>query len=248
MKALIIDDRKEVSSMIQSALEDYCPQISEITQAHSVASGLTAIASGQPDVVFLDVELGDGTGMDLLKKLEDITFQIVFVTAHDKYALDAFQFAAVDFLLKPIDPTELIRSVHRAEKKLRQQDQLEQLKILNAHMEKRKDASKIVLKNNQAVFFFHLHEIIRCEADGAYTRFFIEDQPEVMVSQGLKTYETLLEPHRFFRTHNSHLVNLDKVRKFDKKEGGLLVMDNGDQVPVSVRRKEALLKALSTSL
>lgn len=245
MKALIIDDRKEVSSMIQSALESYCPQISEIVQAHSVASGLTAIASSKPDLVFLDVELGDGTGMDLLEKIDRITFQTIFVTAHNKYAIDAFQFAAIDFLLKPIDTAELIRSVHRAEQKLRQEDQLEQFRLLKTQLEHSGTPEKIVLKNNEAIFFFPLHEIIRCEAEGAYTRFIVEGHPEVMVSQSLKTYENLLIPHRFFRTHNSHLVNLGKVRKFDKRDGGLLVMENGDQVPVSVRRKEALLKALS---
>lgn len=241
MKALVVDNEKHFRDAIMQLLGTYCPEISSISEADGVESGLEAIKSQHPDIVFLDVEMEDGTGMDLLSRLGEYQFQLVFVTAYNKYAIDAFRFSALDYLLKPVDPEDLIKSVAKALKNLEREHIADQLEVMRESLNNiSKSDKKIVLRDNEAIHFIKVADILRCEADGPYTRFFINDK-QILVSKNLKEYEGLLEPYSFFRAHHSHLVNLKRILRFDKSDGGQLIMEDQSSVPVSVRKKEELM-------
>lgn len=243
MKALIIDNEEPIRNELKNLILEYCPIIESIDEANGVADGIKAISNIVPDIVFLDVEMGDGTGIDLVKQLNGvITFQLIFITAHNKYAVDAFKLSAIDFLLKPIDSTDLIESVARAEKNIKTKTLNVQLQILQDSLsEIKNDDKKIALKDSDSIYFIKISDIIHCEASGAYTIFHINKHKDILISKGIKEFEDLFQSFGFYRTHHSHLVNLKKVVRFDKADGGMLILENNKQVPVSQRKKESLL-------
>ena len=217
----------------------------DLQEASGVASGLNAIETYQPDIVFLDVEMDDGTGLDLLRKLGNYNFQLIFITAHNKYAVDAFKFSAIDFLLKPIDADDLMTSVGKALRQLKNRDLKEQILVLNESMNKiSMEHKKIVLKDKDSIYFVKVNDIIRCHAEGPYTEFFITAGQRITISKNLKEYEEMLEPFGFIRAHHSHLINIRKITRFDKTDGCTLIMENNDEVPVSQRKKEHLLEII----
>lgn len=246
MKALIIDNEEPIRTELKSLIREYCPSIESIDEANGVTTGINAISKINPDIVFLDVEMDDGTGIDLVKQLKGaINFQLVFITAHNKYAIDAFKLSAIDFLLKPIDSTELIESVNRAEKNIKTQSLDKQLRILQESLGELKNYDrKIALKDSDSIYFVKVSDIIRCEASGAYTIFHINDHKDILISKGIKEFEELLQNFGFFRTHHSHLVNIKKIVRFDKVDGGILILENNEKVPVSHRKKDNLLTLL----
>jgi two-component system LytT family response regulator len=241
MKVLVIDNEIEPRETVISLIKAFCPEITEIDQADGVKSGIAKINSYNPEIVFLDVELGDGTGMDLLSQLGKINFQVVFITAHNKYAIDAFKFSAIDFLLKPINPEELVRSIE----KFKKQSNIilsQQLSILNEIITSNNfNEKKIVLRDADSIYFIKISDIIRCESEKSYTTFILHNQKKIIISKGLKEYEDLLIGFGFVRTHQSHLVNIAKIIRFDKNDGGNIVMENNDVVPVSQRKREYIL-------
>ncbi len=244
MRVLIIDNEANIRKGLLEMLHGFCPEVSSIHEADSVFNGINAIALYQPDLVFLDVELDDGTGFDILNQLETYNFQLIFITAHDKYAIGAFKFSAMDFLLKPIDPTELQRSVNKAHQNITK-DPGKQLAFLLEQMNNKSDQpKKIILKDIHKTYYVKIDEILYCEADGIYTKFVLSNHQNILVSKNLKEYESLLEPLGFVRTHHSFLVNPDKIRIFDKSEGGMLILEDGTNIPVSQRKKDTVLKNL----
>jgi two-component system LytT family response regulator len=245
MRALVIDNETEIRKSVVDLIAAFCPDISQIDEAISVESGIIKLAEYKPDVLFLDVELGDGTGMELLERVGKVDFPVIFITAHNKYAVDAFRFSAIDFLLKPIDPEELMRSVERvkAQNNQRISEQLAILKdMINNTLANDK---KIVLRDSSSIYFVKVADVIRCESDRSYTTFVLLDGKRIVVSKGIKDYEEILEPMGFTRTHQSHLVNISKILRFDKADGGHLVMENSDIVPVSQRKREEVIDFLS---
>lgn len=246
MKALIIDNEEPIRTELKNLITEYCPTIEYIDEANGVAAGLKAISNLSPDIVFLDVEMDDGTGMDLIKQLNvAVTFQLVFITAHNRYAVDAFKLSAIDFLLKPIDSAELIESVARAEKNIKTKTLNTQLQILQDSLsEIKNDDKKIALKDSDSIYFIKISDIIHCEASGAYTLFHINNHKDILISKGIKEFEDLFQSFGFYRTHHSHLVNLNKIIRFNKADGGVLILDNNKQVPVSQRKKESLLELI----
>lgn len=247
MKTLIIDNEPDIADGLAELLSLFCPTITKVKIENTIAGGIHAIESFEPDVVFLDVELNEGTGFDLLKQLKEIRFQLIFITAHDKYALNAFRFSAIDFLVKPIDPEALQIAVERAQSGLQKNEIIKQLEVIKEQPSNAKD-KKLVLKDSDAIYFVRIDTILYCQADGPYTTFFIENAPKIIVSKNLKEYEDLLEPFGFERTHHSYLVNLNKVIRFDKKEGGTLVLEGNHHVFLSIRKKEQVLKKLEMYL
>ncbi|MFY7943387.1 MAG: LytR/AlgR family response regulator transcription factor [Crocinitomicaceae bacterium] len=246
MRALVVDNETEIRNSVVELIGAFCPDITEIGEAVSVETGIAKIQEFKPDVLFLDVELGDGTGMDLLSKLGPVNFPVIFITAHNKYAVDAFRFSAIDFLLKPIDPEELMRSVDRI-KSQTNNHLSEQIQVLKDMISNNlKIDKKIVLRDSASIYFVKVADIIRCESDRSYTTFILNDGKKIVVSKGIKDYEEILEPNGFIRTHQSHLVNTSKIVRFDKIDGGALVMENGDQVPVSQRKKEEVIELLGS--
>lgn len=245
MRALVIDNETAIRKSIMELISVFCPDVTEIGEASSVSNGLDKIKTYQPDVLFLDVELDDGTGMDLLSKLDKIDFSVIFITAHNKYAVDAFKFSAIDFLLKPINPEELVRSVERV-KSQNNSKLSEQIVVLKEIiMASNNINKKIVLKDSDSIYLVKIADIIRCESDKSYTTFVVHNQKNIVISKGLKDFEELLEPYGFIRTHQSHLINCTKIKRFDKADGGLIVLENEDRVPLSQRKREYVLELLN---
>lgn len=244
LKTLIIDDENKARDTIKDMLNIYCPEVTVIGEADSVLSGINAIKKLKPDLVFLDIKMPDGTGFDLLNRLDNKPFSLIFLTAFDEYAVKAFRFSAVDYLLKPLDPDELMTSIERVvESKENENQHIDAL--LNNLKSIKNDNKKIVLKTAESIFLVNVSDIIRCESTGNYTQFFILNQKPVLVSKTLKEYDDILTDYNFFRVHQSHLVNLNHIIRLDKADGGTLVLTNDHTVPVSTRKKEALVKALS---
>jgi len=241
-RTLIIDDEAHVRETLTNLLQDYCPQVKIVGEANSVASGIRAIREKSPDLVLLDIKMGDGTGFDLLEHFDNINFKIIFITAYEEHALEAFKFSAVDYLLKPVNPEKLADAVGRAERLVHQtfQKQLSALKD-NLAPESKKN-KKIVLKTSDNIYLINTNDIIQCEADSSYTVVETIEDEKIIVSRVLKEYDELLSGFGFFRVHRSHLVNLQHIKRFEKQEGGYVVMTNNKKIPVSSRSRERLLE------
>jgi len=245
MNIVVIDDEKNVRQGLVRMLETFCTEVEVIGEANGVQSGLALLRQNPPDLVFLDIEMPDGSGLDLLKRLDSREFQVIFVTAYDEYAVEAFRLSAVDYLLKPVNPDQLIEAVEKArEWSERHHFQLE-LSILMENMNLlSQQERKIVLKDADSLYIVKIKDILHCQADGGYTEFYLEGGRKIVTSVNLKEYEKLFSPCGFLRSHHSHLVNLQHIVRFDKVDGGQLVLSDETIVPVSLRKKEALLKSL----
>lgn len=242
MRAVIIDDNDRARIALKSDLEDYCPQVDIVGEADGVSTGLRVITRKSPDVVFLDIKMGDGTGFDLLEQLDtELNFKLIFTTAYDEFALKAFKYSAMDYLLKPIDSSDLVTTVKKVQGGIRENtdDYSEMFKVL-----KGSKPSKLTLPESDRIHIVNISSIIRCEADKNYTTFLMEGGEKITVSRTLKEYDELLNTQGFIRVHHSHLVNLTKIKELVKVDGPYLVMSNNDQVPVSSRKKDGLLNRL----
>lgn len=241
MKALIVDDEQNVREALKSLLQLWSPETEIVGEASNVTEALSRVRSLQPELVFLDVEMGDGTGFDFLKQVPGRKFEVIFITAHQHYAIEAIRISACDFLLKPVDPDELVDAVERAKTKWTQHDG-DPIDVMLQHTNGIKD--RIVLKDMENIFIIAIADIIHCEADGRYTRFYIDGREKpILVSTNLKEYEQLLSPSGFVRIHHSHLINLSHLSRIDKVN--LSVHLSQDlKVPISVRKKDELMKRL----
>jgi two-component system, LytTR family, response regulator len=244
IRAIIVDDEESCRETLLSALKKYCPQVHVLGQAKSVKTGLALILEMKPDLVFLDVQMPDGTGFDLLGKIKEINFKTIFATAFDTFAVKAFKFSAIDYLLKPVDPEELVSAVS----KLDSGNRLDELNLkLEALLGNKNNFEKIALPAMDGIRLIRLNDIIRCESDSNYTYFFTTAKEKIVVTRTLKEYEEMLTPMKFFRVHQSHLVNLAHVVKYIKGEGGSVIMDDGSEVEVARRRKEEFLSLLTNT-
>ncbi len=244
IKAIIIDDEQDCRDALINILERYCSGISVAGQAANVRDGLSIIKTQEPDVVFLDIQMPDGTGFDLLEKLEKVEFQVIFVTAYDHYALTAFKFSALDYILKPVDPQQLIRAVEKIRLAPAGLDELKQK--LNILLRNKNGFERITLPTLEGLSFVDVKDIIRCEAEGNYTWFYIDTGKKILITRTLKDYEDLLTPFGFFRVHHSHLVSIKYVDRYVKGGGGLVIMADGAKVDVSRRRKDEFLKQMAS--
>lgn len=245
MKLLITDNEPHLRTALRVLLQAYCPEIIAIEEAEGVQTGLQKIKNFQPDILLLDVEMDDGSGFDLLKQVTHPAFQLIFVTAHNRYAIEAFQFSAIDYLLKPVDPGALQKSIQKAIRNIQSRDYSRQIEFLLQQLSEKQDHERrIVLKDIDNIYFVRVNDILYCMAEGTYTRFYLQSRPPVMVSKNLKEYAAMLEPHGFIRTHHSYLVNPSKIIRFDKADGGLLVLEDNLKVPLAQRKKESVLNLL----
>jgi two-component system, LytTR family, response regulator len=244
MKIAIIDDETDARFALRKLLEAL-QQGNEIIEADGVLSGLDVIKQHKPDLVFMDVMMKDGTGFDLLKQISTIEFKLIIVSGHDQFALQAFRFSAIDYLVKPVDQDELKNTLDRIWPIIDQPWQ-KMMDVLIQNIQPSKESErKIVLKDMNAVYVVSVNSIIRCEASDNYTTFYLTDQSPIVVSRPLKEYDDLLSPLKFFRVHQSHLINLNHLQQFNKREGGSIKMKDGSEVPVSSRKRDALLTELS---
>ncbi|RKS01983.1 LytTR family DNA-binding domain-containing protein [Flavobacterium sp. 102] len=247
LRAVVIDDIDSIRIKNIDIIKSNCPNIAIIGQANSVESGVSLIKQIVPDIVFLDVEMPDGTGFDLLQKLKPINFKVIFITGYEDFAIRAFRFSAIDYLLKPLDPNDLIEAVNKAEESL-SKDVLElKLNTLFSNLERPKNLQKLVLKTAEKIYSVNIQDIVNCESDKNYTTFYFINAPKLVVSTTLKEYETLLKPFHFFRAHQSHLINMLYFDHFIKTDGGnTIVMKNKNKIPLAIRKKEEFLALIDT--
>jgi len=245
MTAILIDDMPQALKVLQSDLNDLFSDIQIIGTAESVVSGAKLLQQQQPDLLFLDIMLGDGTGFDLLEILPNLSSKIIFVTAYEEHAIRAFRFAAIDYLLKPINPEDLRDAVLRARQQITRP--VESIDILKATM-KSPDTlpTRITLHTQERIAVVNIDDIIRCESDGNNTIFMLASGEKIFVTKTLKQFATLFEQHTFYRTHQSHLINTKHIQEYIRKEGGYIKMKNGDDIPVAVRKKAEVVAMLDS--
>ncbi|WP_312698468.1 LytR/AlgR family response regulator transcription factor [Sphingobacterium mizutaii] len=245
IRAILIDDEIFNLENLQTLLGKHCPQVTIIATAQNIDDALDAVVKHSPNLLFLDIQMGNKTGFDVLKQLPIRNFEVIFVTAFDQYGIQAVKFAALDYLLKPIDIEELILAVNKAENKLSKKVQTSQLDFLLQQLKKPETkVSKIALQMQGEIRYVTLSEIIRCEADNTYTHFFLSNGEKILVSKSLKEYADLLRPNGFLRCHQSHLVNPKYVKSLLKEDGGVLLLLSGEKIPISKPNKDAVKQAL----
>lgn len=240
-KTVIIDDESSARNALKNLLSKHCTNIEVLAEADCVKKGLEAIRQYNPEVVFLDVQMPDGTGFDLLEQLGKVNFKVIFASAYDTFAMQAFRFSALDYLQKPLESEKLIEACA----KLDSTDRFEELnKKLEVLISNKSSFEKIALPTLDGIIFLKIQEIVRCESDNNYTNIYSIDGSKIIVSKTLKEYDEMLSPFRFFRIHKSHLINLAYLSRYKKGEGGQVTMEDGAELEVSRRRKEDFLKEL----
>lgn len=244
MRIVLVDDDATVRDNIRTLLSIYAPEHEVVAEADGVKTGLACLKKHEPDLLLLDVEMKDGTGFDLLSFYGQFTFKVIFVTGHDAYAVKAFKFSAIDYVLKPIDPEDLQSALKKASLPTDENEQNLKVANLIKNKETTQVDQKIVLKDAEAVYLVALKEIIRCESNANYTIFFLIDGRKLVISKTLKEYDALFQGQFFFRAHQSHLINLHHFDHYEKKEGGIVFMKDGSTLPVAIRKKELLMQAL----
>lgn len=243
MKVLLVDDEAAARNTLKKMLADVAPEIEIMGEANNLDKAFDLCVELRPDLVFLDVELGTEKGFSLLERPNIPPFKVIFVTAHEKYSLQAIRASALDYLLKPVDPDELKAAVTKAAIAVDKDDLSKRLDTLVHnlyHVEKEK--KKLVLKTFDQIQIIDVKDIVQCISDKNYTIFSMADGNRLMVSKNLGEYEEMLADYGFFRIHHSHLVNVDFINRYDKKNGGVLILKDQSQVPVSLRKKNILLK------
>jgi len=223
LRTIIIDDEAPMRQTLESLLKMSCPHVKLVAKADGVKTGMAAIKKLHPDLVFLDIKMGDGTGFDLLKQLDTVDFKVIFITAYDQFAVKAFKFSALDYILKPVDPDDLAEAVHKAEKLVVKELSI-QLGALEDHMVPGdRSGKKIILRTFDSVHLVNTREIVYCESDESYTVFYLLNGNKILVSNRLKEYDEMLNEYGFFRVHKSYLITSRKreqlLELFDRISG-----------------------------
>ncbi|MBK9223286.1 MAG: response regulator transcription factor [Saprospiraceae bacterium] len=239
--AIIVEDERLSAELLQNMLKDHCPEVTILCIANEVKEAIQLITEKKPDLIFLDIEMQTGTGFDVLQGVKNIPLKIIFTTAYDHYALKAIKFSAIDYLLKPIDILELKEAVQKVitDKISKSENKLDWL-LKNLASQKNDDYS-ISLSTLDGIEFVPIVNIIRLEANGPYTHFYLKNNQKLMISKNLKEYEMMLTDYGFFRIHNSHLINLKEVKKIIKTDGGSAVMSDDSHVSISPRKKDEFM-------
>jgi len=246
IRAIIIDDEQHCIDKLCSLLEEHQKDSLEISGVFTnVTDAVKGVNKKKPDLVFLDVQINDETGFDFLKKLNSISFDIIFTTAFEKYAVQAFKFSAIDYLLKPIDADDLNYAVEKLKNKISNEEMKTKVDVLfHNFINTQNGNKKITVPTINGLIILQVNEIIRCESDVNYTNIHLKDKSHLMVAKTLKEFEELLEDYNFFRIHNSHLVNLSYIKNYNKGKGGFVVLSDGTEIEVSSRRKDLFLQRL----
>jgi two-component system LytT family response regulator len=246
LKTVIIDDEQDAVDFISTIIAEYCPSLDPVGKAFNVIQGTKVIKEHKPDLVFLDVEMPNGTGFDLLAQFPEKEFDVIFITAFNHYAIKAIKFSAVDYILKPININEFIEAVTKVVKKRSQRssDNNDGLKILMENL-RSPMPSRLAIPTSDGMEYLNPKEIIRIEADRSYSWFYLNGNRKILVSKHLKEFQELLGDRNFFRSHNSHLINLKFVKKFIRKEGGYIEMNDNSMIPISRSKKDIFLSHMA---
>jgi len=249
INCIVVDDEDNVRDSLVKMLQMFCPNVTIMGAAANILQAESLIHETSPDLVFLDIEMPGGSGFDLLQSLGEVNFRVVFTTAHAAYAIKAIKYAAMDYLLKPISISELKGAINKFEVESEKKNQTnEQIGVLNSNWKNENfNFTRIALPTTEGLEFFETKDIIKCEADRAYCMFYLENKRKIHISKSMSGYEDILAHANFIKVHKSSMVNLDHVKKYIKGKGGFLVMSDGSNVDVAMRRKDAVLEALKIS-
>ncbi|MBN1186060.1 MAG: response regulator transcription factor [Bacteroidales bacterium] len=247
IKAIIVDDEVHARQAIEKILALQFRQIQVVGKAENCVEAIGMISMNEPDLIFLDINLPDGNGFDILKKIDYRKYKVIFVTAYEEYAIQAIKFSAFDYILKPVNPAEIINSVNNAIKeKITDGYDMKFQAFFDNINNSIPGVKKLVLKTSDKIHVIDIKDIIRCEADNTYTTFYLINNKSILVSKGLKNYEEMFEGKGFMRVHQSHLINLSYVSYYDKQQGGFIVMTDQSNIPVSLQKKPLLLEYLDS--
>lgn len=244
LKGIIVDDEFKSRESLRILLEEFCEGVEVCALCQNVDEGLEAIKKYKPEIVFLDIQMQRESGFDLLTRIKNIGFEVIFTTAHSEYAIKAFKFSAIDYLLKPIDIAELKRAIGKVDKKMNG-DISTRLQHLIQNLQPAQGNHKLALPTLDGLVFVKVSDIIYCEASSNYTEIIVQDGKKYVVSRTLKEYEDLLTGHNFYRIHNSYLINLNAIKKYIRG-GGYVVMNNDQSLTVSKRKKDGFLEKIGT--
>ncbi|MEO8148123.1 MAG: LytTR family DNA-binding domain-containing protein [Bacteroidia bacterium] len=245
--AIVVDNELPHIRHLKNLLTEYFPHYNLIAECKSVPEGVSAITQLKPDLVFLDIEMHPHTGFDLLKELKEQSFEVIFTTSHNEYAIQAIKFSALDYLLKPFDEEDLREALIKFESKKHKDDSRRQYENLLTNLQQQHhQQQRITLASSNGMEFYKIEEIIRCESDNVYTTFYLTNNRKVLVSKPIRDWEELLEPFYFCRVHNQHLINLAHIKKYIKGEGGIAIMSDNKEVDISRRKKEAFINKLGS--
>jgi two-component system LytT family response regulator len=247
IKSIIIDDEKTSRETLKGLLKRYCKNVEITAEADGYRTGIDVIKTYTPDVIFLDIQMPDGSGFKLLDDIGEINFEVIFSTAYDQFAIKAIKYSALDYLLKPINPEDLITSIEKLEQRMLRgvRDDTSVKFLLDKIKNPDADIKKIVLATVEGIHVVDINNIVRCESDDCYTKFFLKDRKMIMVSKTLKESEELLSEHHFLRPHKSHLINLKYVKSFLRPDGGCILMTDGSNVPVSRRKRDEIIDIIN---
>jgi two-component system, LytTR family, response regulator len=244
LRTIIIDDEENIRILLRGILHSHCPYADIVAEASSVAEARIAIEKYKPDLILLDIRLGDGTGFGLLEKFEKIDFRIIFVTSYEEYALKALKLSAVDYIMKPVIADELVAAIDKTRKLIGEgEEQAFKVLVSNSKSQGNQD-KKIVLRTADKFHFVPVGDIIRCESDSSYTKFFLSDNTSILISRTMKEFEDILTGFGFFRPFKSDLINLKHIKAFDKTDGGFIIMTDNSRVPLSDRKREEFFRLM----
>ena len=243
MKTIIVDDRNSIREFIKGLLEKES-DIIIAAEAENVKTAIEKINSLKPDLILLDVQMPDGTGFDVLEGVDYDDFRVVFITSYEEFAIKAFKYSALDYVIKPIEPDAFYDAISKARKYFSATDQQLKIKSLIQNLTSNKKSKKLVLNTQETVHIIDSEDIVRCESDGSYTTVFLKGNRKILISKKIKDFEEMLENLSFFRVHRSHLVNLHYVDRFEKKDGGFVVMKDDARVSLSQSKKDEFFELL----
>jgi two-component system, LytTR family, response regulator len=246
IRSVLIDDESNSLEMMEWLLKTYCPQVTIEAMCNAADKGIEAIKKYRPDVVFLDIEMPHMNGFDMLEQFDKLFFDVVFCTAYDQFALKAFKYSALNYLLKPVDPDDLRETIQRLEEK-RSAPSKEQIELLlqNIRQTMKPSVQRIALTTNDGMIFVATQDILYCQAESNYTTIVLKDAKKIMVSKVLKDIDETLSSSDFFRIHNSYLINLNRIKKFVRGEGGYVIMDDGTSISISRSRRQEFMEQFS---
>jgi two-component system, LytTR family, response regulator len=247
IRTIIIDDEPNARQVVRNILELYCKTVEIVGEAENVAEGIKVINQLKPELVLLDIRMPDGTGFNLLKKVKNLNFHFIFITAHEEYAIRAIKQSALDYIVKPINTNELISAVENAALTIPHHSEMSSKLDVLTQNNAGKDISekRIVLNTHDSIYVVKVEDIVSCMADKNYTEVNVLNKPTLVISKTLKEIEGMLSGCGFFRTHQSHLVNLKFIDHYEKGLGGIIVLQDSSRIPVSSRKKDMFLQLIS---
>lgn len=246
IRCVLIDDESNSLEMMEWLLKTYCPQVKIEAMCNAASKGIEAINQFKPDVVFLDIEMPHMNGFDMLEQFDKLTFDVVFCTAYDQFAIKAFKYSALNYLLKPVDPEDLKETIRRIEEK-KASPSKEQIELLfqNIRQSSKPAPQRIALTSGDGMIFVPTQDILYCQAESNYTSVVLTGGKKILVSKVLKEIDETLSGPDFFRVHNSYLINLNHIKKYVRGEGGYIIMDDGANISISRNKRQEFMEQFS---